>query len=76
MKYEDKEFTRLEKRTLRKLEKIAMDNDYALEQRGGIDCRNNDSEDFPEVSIWGLQRMLEKAYMMGWEDRMKKEKKV
>ena len=35
--------------TDKKLEQIAMKADYALEQRGGLDTRWNDTEDFPEV---------------------------
>ena len=40
--------------TDKKLEQIAMKADYALEQRGGLDTRSNDTEDFPEVSVWGI----------------------
>ena len=39
--------------------------DYALEQRGGLDTRWNDTEDFPEVSVWGIREMLRKAYELG-----------
>ena len=53
------------KETDKKLEQIAMDADYVLEQRGGLDTRNNDSEDFPEVSVWGIREMLRKAYELG-----------
>ncbi len=49
-----------------------MDADYGLELRGGIEGRNNDSEDFPEVSINAIQAMLEKAYLLGKADGMKK----
>ena len=60
------------KRTLRALEQIAMAADYSLELRGDIEERNNDSEDFPEVSINAIQAMLEKAYLLGKADGMKK----
>ena len=52
----------------RKLEKIAMDSDIVLKARGGLDTRNNDHEDFPEVSVWGLRKMLESAYLLGKAD--------
>lgn len=51
--------------TDKKLEQIAMAADYVLEQWGGLDTRNNDSEDFPEVSVWGIREMLRKAYELG-----------
>ena len=58
-------------KTLKTLERIAMEADYTLESRGGIDRRDNDTEDFPEVSIWGIQRMLEQAYLLGKAEAMK-----
>ena len=51
--------------TDKKLEQIAMKADYVLEQRGGLDTRNNDSEDFIELSVWGIREMLRKAYELG-----------
>ncbi len=72
MKYEDSEVKGISRKTLKALEQIAMDADYGLELRGGIEGRNNDSEDFPEVSINAIQAMLEKAYLLGKADGMKK----
>ena len=71
MKYEDSKVKGITKRTLRALEQIAMEADYYLQERGGIESRSNDSEDFPEVSIFGIQTMLEKAYLLGKADGMK-----
>jgi hypothetical protein len=51
--------------TDKKLEQIAMDADFALEQRGGLDTRRNDTEDFIELSVWGIREMLRKAYELG-----------
>ena len=45
-----------------------MSSCHEIGWRGGLDKRNNDSEDFPEISIWGLQAMLEAAYKAGLED--------
>lgn len=52
-------------KTDKKLEQIAMTADFALKQRGGLDIRRNDSEDFIELSVWGIQDMLRKAYELG-----------
>ena len=50
---------KISRKTEKALEKIAMTASYSIECRGGIDERNNDSEDFPEISIRALQEMLE-----------------
>ena len=42
-----------------------MKASYALEVRGGIEGRGNDGEDFVELSIYSLQDMLERAYLLG-----------
>ena len=72
MKYEDGKVKGISKKTLRALERIALEADYGLELRGGIEGRNNDSEDFQEVSILAIQTMLEKAYLLGKMDGTKK----
>lgn len=71
MKYEEKD-SGLKKSTLNKLEQIAMNADFALEKRGGIDIRRNDEEDFVEISIRAIQRMMERAYMLGLDEAKKK----
>ena len=71
MKSENGKVKGITKRTLRALERIAMDADYDLGERGGIEGRSNDTEDFPEVSIYAIQRMLEQAYLLGKADGMK-----
>ena len=68
MKYEDSKVKGISKKTLRTLEQIAMSACYTLEARGGIEGRNNDEEDFPEVSVNAIQEMLEKAYLLGKAD--------
>ena len=64
-RYEDSKGTGLKKKTLRALEQIAMKASYTLEERGGIEGRYNDTEDFPEVGIASIQKMLEEAYKLG-----------
>lgn len=44
---------------------IAKENSFAMEERDSFEIRSSDAEDFIEVSIWGLQEMLEKAYELG-----------
>ena len=55
--------------TDKKLEQIAMDADFALELRSGLDTRRNDTEDFIELSVWGIREMLRKAYELGKAER-------
>lgn len=59
----------MNKKIKKALEKIAMEESYAIEVRGGLDTRDNDDEDFKEVSVWSLQRMLERAYELGRADK-------
>jgi hypothetical protein len=53
----------------KKLEQAAMDADFTIEQRGGLDTRRNDGEDFIELSVWGIREMLRRAYELGKADR-------
>lgn len=55
-----------------KLLKIAMKHFGAVEERGSLETRDNDQEDFFEVSIWGLKAALEEAYKAGMKEGMKK----
>lgn len=68
MKYENSKVKGINKKTLRALEQIALDASYTLELRGGIEARNCDSEDFKEISVNAIQRMLEQAYLLGRKD--------
>lgn len=55
-----------------KLLKIAMKHFPAVEDRGSLETRNNDHEDFFEVSVWSLKAALEEAYKAGLKEGMKK----
>jgi hypothetical protein len=66
-----KYYTNLRARKMAELEKIAMMASYTLNERGGIDMRHNDREDFPEIEIASIQVMLEDAYKLGLEDGKK-----
>ena len=66
-----KYYTNLTAKKMAELEKIAMTASYLLKERGGIDMRHNDREDFPEIGIANIQVMLEDAYRLGLEDGKK-----
>lgn len=48
-----------------KLLNIAKENSVAIEERGDLKRRYNDSEDFIEVPVWGIEEMLKAAYELG-----------
>lgn len=68
MKYCETTGTGLSRKQLQRIENIAMSKSHEIGWRGGLDKRNNDTEDFPEISIWSIQAMLEAAYKAGLED--------
>ena len=61
----------LTKEQEKKLEQIAMAYSIEILERGGLDTRNNDWEDFPEISIWSIRDILKEAYKAGLEDGKK-----
>ena len=71
MKYCETKGSGLSKEQLQRLEDMAKDSSYEIQERGGIDVRNWDREDFPEISITSITRMIERAYKMGLEDGRK-----
>ena len=68
MKYEQTKGSGLDSATLRDLEKMAKDSSYTIQQRGGLDARMNDSEDYIEIGITEITRMLERAYKLGYTE--------
>ena len=66
MKYEQTKGSGLDRETLRSLETLAKDSSYTIQQRGGLDTRMNDSEDYLEIGIAEITRMLERAYKLGY----------
>jgi len=64
-KKEFQEEAKMNKKIKKALEKIAMEESYTIEVRGGLDTRDNDEDDFKEISVTALQRMLERAYQLG-----------
>lgn len=55
-----------------KLLKIAKKHFFAVEERGSLETRDNDHEDFFEVSVWSLKSALKEAYKAGMKEGMKK----
>ena len=52
---------------------IAMCNMTSVQFRGHLEELGNDSEDFIEVPVWGLETALLQAYELGVETGKKKE---
>ena len=49
----------------KELLEIAKKYSYAIEQRGDLEDRCNDEEDFIEFSVWSIKAMLKEAYELG-----------
>lgn len=41
----------------------------SVDSRGDLGERGCDSEDFIEVPVWGIQKAMEKAYLLGKTSR-------
>ncbi|MGX7140013.1 DUF6900 domain-containing protein [Facklamia languida] len=48
---------------------IAKQHSFAVNDRGDLEKRNTDSEDFIELSVWSLKAMLKAAYEAGQQGR-------
>ena len=70
-KYRDTLGSGLSKEQLQRLEDMAKETSYEIQERGGLEVKNWDREDFPEISICSIARMIERAYKMGLEDGKK-----
>lgn len=53
----------MDKKTFNQLEKIAARNSF--NRITTLETRDSDALDFHEVSVWGLRKMLEEAYLLG-----------
>lgn len=49
----------------KQLLEIAKKASAAIEMRGDLERRCSDEDDFPEVAVWSIEEMLEKAYELG-----------
>ena len=53
----------------KKLFEIAAKHMVTVQERGDLEARHCDSEDFIEVSVWGLEAALKDAYEAGLKSK-------
>lgn len=53
------------KNITKELLEIAKKYMTSVEMRGDLDTRGSDTEDFIEVSVWGIEAVLKAAYELG-----------
>lgn len=53
------------------LNKLATRLSYVLRDRGNLETRNNDNEDFVIVPIWDIKNVVIAAYELGKENNVK-----
>ena len=56
----------------KELLEIAKKYSYAVKVRGDLECRDNDEDDFIEVSVWSLEKIIEEAYKLGLNQSKKR----
>ena len=56
---------RIKEKETNKVLEIAKKYSMTIEERGDLETRNSDSEDFIEISVWNLKKMLLEAYEKG-----------
>ena len=57
-----KNITAQEQKALLEIAKRLM---ASVDSRGDLEERGCDSEDFIEVPVWGIQKAMEEAYLLG-----------
>lgn len=57
-----KNITKAEEKTLLEIAKRLM---ASVDSRGDLAEHGCDSEDFIEVPVWGIQKAMEEAYLLG-----------
>ncbi len=57
-----KNITKAEEKTLLEIAKRLM---ASVDSRGDLEEHGCDSEDFIEVPVWGIQKAMEEAYLLG-----------
>lgn len=57
-----KNITAKEQKALLEIAKRLM---VSVDSRGDLEERGCDSEDFIEVPVWGIQKAMEEAYLLG-----------
>ncbi|WP_296561418.1 hypothetical protein [uncultured Acetobacterium sp.] len=56
---------RISQKDYENLLKIAKEAFYSIEQRGDLETRDNDHEDFLDISVWSLKEALIQAFESG-----------
>ncbi|GAX48496.1 DUF6900 domain-containing protein [Pseudolactococcus reticulitermitis] len=51
---------------------IAANQLRDIRERGDLETRNNDAEDFLDVSVWSIKKMIEEAYEEGLKEVQRK----
>lgn len=59
---------KLTKKEQRKVLEIAKRVVYGVKERGDLEQRYRDSEDFMDIAVWTLRQAMEEAYALGKED--------
>ena len=59
---------KITKKVQRQLLSIAMKHSCAVRERGDLEPRHSDSEDFLDVAVWSLKAALEDAYELGLKE--------
>lgn len=59
---------KISQKTQRQLLQIAMEHMATVEQRGDLETRHSDSEDFLDIAVWCLKDALEAAYELGRQE--------
>ncbi len=57
--------------TIKELEQIALNNSITLKKRRDLEDHNRELDNYSELRIWGLRRILAKAYYLGLITPMK-----
>lgn len=65
---------RVTDKEMNKLTRIAIKHFGAVEERGSLNTRDNDQEDFFEVAVWCLKDALVEAYSLGKKEGAKHER--
>ncbi|AWW25960.1 hypothetical protein [Acetobacterium sp. KB-1] len=56
---------KISKKDYEALLEIAKEAFYSIEQRGDLETRHSDHEDFLDISVWGLKEVLIQAFEYG-----------
>ena len=59
---------KLTKKEQQKVLEIAKRVVYGVKERGDLEQRYRDSDDFLDIAVWTLREAMEEAYALGKED--------